>query len=184
MDIYETCLKNLELYLLETSKEKTKTLPLTQGYEAIVDFWVCIPGKWYVQKTKTRRTQYAVQKKPTEPEGRRPVRLLHHLVLEQTGIEIPENMVVDHINHSGLDNRLENLRIVTESENLANQPKYRNNTSGHKGVYQCKRSQKWIAVISFNKKRFYLGLFNSKNLAIEARKKGALKYYPETHYEE
>lgn len=41
---------------------------------------------------------------------------------------------VDHINHDGLDNRKENLRIVTNSQNGMNRRLTSANTSGYKGV--------------------------------------------------
>jgi HNH endonuclease len=49
----------------------------------------------------------------------------------------PKGLEIDHINHNGLDNRRENLRVVTKQQNAMNRndPK---NTSGYKGVYISK----------------------------------------------
>ena len=52
---------------------------------------------------------------------------------------------IDHINHLRADNRLKNLREVSQTENFRNQTKYTNNTSGVCGVVFNKRSGKWKA---------------------------------------
>lgn len=69
--------------------------------------------------------------------------LMHNLVLPAL-----DGMMVDHINQNKLDNRRDNLRLVTKSQNMQNQPKTRANTSGHKGVYYLKsgtRKNRWFA---------------------------------------
>lgn len=70
--------------------------------------------------------------------------------------EWPENEV-DHINGNKTDNRIENLRIATPSENRCNRGKQRNNTSGYKGVYFNKRSNSWYAEIRKSGIKKYLG---------------------------
>lgn len=77
----------------------------------------------------------------------------------------PTGTMVDHINGNGLDNRKENLRVVTNSQNLMNRGKNKNNTSGYKGVLWDKVRNKWIALIGFNNKNIYLGRFFTKNEA-------------------
>ena len=46
----------------------------------------------------------------------------------------PKGYMIDHINGNTLDNRKENLRICTNKQNIRNSGKYKNNTSGFKGV--------------------------------------------------
>ena len=62
---------------------------------------------------------------------------LHRLILSRIlGRELKVSEHVDHINHNGLDNRRENLRIATVSQNHANEGKRRGNySSKYKGVY-------------------------------------------------
>ncbi len=66
---------------------------------------------------------------------------------------------IDHINGNGLDNRRSNLRLATESQNMANRGKQRNNTSGFKGVHWSQKHGKWKAEICCNRHRQHLGLF-------------------------
>lgn len=66
--------------------------------------------------------------------------------------------VCDHINDNKLDNRLENLQIVTQRFNTCKtQGKY---SSKYKGVSFNKLSNKWIAYININRKKVHLGYFN------------------------
>lgn len=66
-------------------------------------------------------------------------------------------LVIDHINDNPLDNRLENLQIITQRENVSKtQGKY---SSKYKGVSFCNKSGKWVAMIFFNKNKKYLGSF-------------------------
>lgn len=93
--------------------------------------------------------------------------------------DCPDNMVVDHINHNPLDNRKCNLRICTQQENMMNQSINSKNTSGITGVVWNKQKNRWMAQIMCNKKNINLGLFNTKEEAIEARKQAELEYFGE-----
>lgn len=70
---------------------------------------------------------------------------------------------VDHINGNKLDNRIENLRAVSRSQNRMNAPKTRRNQSGCKNVYPQK--DKWGVALKVNKKPIYLGLYEDLELA-------------------
>jgi len=65
-------------------------------------------------------------------------------------------LVVDHINNNRFDNRILNLQVITQRENCSKDKKSK---SGFTGVSKIK--DKYSVVINSNKKRFYLGLFNS-----------------------
>ena len=91
----------------------------------------------------------------------------------------PENMVVDHINRNPLDNRICNLRICTQHENSMNQSIRCTNKSGATGVLWDKNRNKWRAYIIVNGKQIYLGRFNTKEEAIEARLQAEIEYFGE-----
>ena len=90
--------------------------------------------------------------------------------LYMTGVLLPPNIEVDHINHKPLDNRWVNLRAVTRSENSRNQSISTRNTSGVTGVYFNKRIGKWCAQMKFKRHVYHLGSFKLKEAAIKARK--------------
>lgn len=83
---------------------------------------------------------------------------------------------VDHINGQRDNNRLENLRLVSSSENSKNMGRSMKNKSGQTGVSWHKKSQKWSAYIWSNYKKKHLGLFSERNDAVKARKDAELKY--------
>jgi hypothetical protein len=89
---------------------------------------------------------------------------------------------IDHINGNTKDNRLENLRDVSNRENLRNQKIPKNNTSGTLGVSFDKRKQNYQASIKINGKRKHLGYFKNKEEAIAARAVANIKYnFHENH---
>jgi hypothetical protein len=78
-------------------------------------------------------------------------------------------LVVDHINSDKSDNRLENLRIVTNRENCSKERVLK--SSLPVGVDYKKDSKKFRALIQISGKRKYLGLFNTPEEASEAYQK-------------
>jgi HNH endonuclease len=88
---------------------------------------------------------------------------------------------IDHINGDKADNRIINLREATSAQGQANRPTPRSNTSGAKGVVRHK--DVWRAQIGVNSQTIYLGLFKSKEEAINVRKQAEEKYHGEFGYE-
>lgn len=86
---------------------------------------------------------------------------------------IPEGFFIDHINGNPLDNRLENLRLATNSQNQQNRPAPKNNTSGYRGVTWHKSANKWMARICYKRKRITIGLFDNAEDAYKAYKEKA-----------
>lgn len=86
---------------------------------------------------------------------------------------------VDHKDHDQLNNKKDNLRICTRSQNNANRSVSSRNTSGKKGVHLDQRRQKWQAKITVNGKIISLGQFYDLEEAAKAYNKAALKYYGE-----
>lgn len=73
--------------------------------------------------------------------------------------------IVDHRNRNSLDDRWENLRLATGSQNNHNSELHRNNKSGVKGVCWDKERQKWMAYIWINGKLKIIDRFDENNFA-------------------
>ena len=87
---------------------------------------------------------------------------IHQLVAIAFLNHTPEkyDFIVDHINNNKLDNRVENLQVITQRENTSKDR--RNKTSNYTGVYWYKPSNKWRANIYINGKSIHLGRFDSE----------------------
>jgi len=92
-------------------------------------------------------------------------------------MQTPENLVTDHIDGDGLNNKRSNLRICTYRQNFRNQKISKNNTTGIKGVVWNKQNKNWLARLTIDNKRIHLGSFKTKELAMQIRNKYAKKYY-------
>lgn len=84
----------------------------------------------------------------------------------------------DHVNRDTTDNRAENLREATPSQNMQNRGANKNNTSGHRGVSWRKDCSRWAATIMIDRKHHRLGLFVDLADAVAARKAAELLYHP------
>ena len=109
--------------------------------------------KWYAQRQdiKYKETYYAVSTVPINGKQFS----IHRLILKPR-----ENMQVDHINGNTLDNRKENLRIVTRRENARN--RHHKKSSKYTGVSWNTEKEKWVAAIFINNKQKFLGRFDDE----------------------
>ena len=97
--------------------------------------------------------------------------MFHRMVMNA-----PVEMEVDHINHNTLDNRRENLRVVSHIVNMANRGLQTNNKTGMNGVSFMKSNSRYYAQINVNGKRMYLGCYKTIEEAKEARLKAEKEY--------
>ncbi|MCL1955245.1 MAG: HNH endonuclease [Brevinematales bacterium] len=97
-------------------------------------------------------------------------KLLHRIIMNA-----PEDMEIDHKNLNKLDNRRQNLRVCSHSENMMNRGKQKNNSTGFKGVNLDKgrKRKRFRAKITANKKNYCLGSFKKPEAAAAAYAKAA-----------
>lgn len=96
---------------------------------------------------------------------------VHRVIWAMANYEVPEGYEIDHIDGDGLNNRIDNLRCVTRSDNFKNRRRATNNTSGIVGVRKRKGENKWTAQIKVQGKSIHLGTFASEGAAAAARKR-------------
>lgn len=96
------------------------------------------------------------------------------IMLPRIIMQAPIDKLVDHINHNRLDNRKENLRLCTRTEN--NQNKTGTNRLGYKGV-TLTRNYYYNAALRNNKRKVHIGNFATKELAALAYNRAAEKYF-------
>ena len=102
------------------------------------------------------------------------------IYMHQEVIQVPAGMVIDHINHDGMDNRRANVRAATYSQNLYHRKKRSGAMySKYKGVHWHKLHNKWAARITFEKKTIDLGYFLSEINAARAYDDAAKIYHGE-----
>lgn len=104
--------------------------------------------------------------------------LIHRFILDT-----PDDLLVDHRNHNTSDNRKSNLRIATRTQNNINVKLRTDSSSGVTGVNWNKESSQWVVRIGVNKKRIYLGQFDTLEEAIAIRKEAEEKYFGEWSYD-
>ena len=134
-----------------------RLIPLTRKKFAVVDiddYYRLSKYQWYA--TNSSNTSYAVRNVERK-------RVFMHRVI----MGAPDHLLVDHIDHDGLNNRKSNLRLCSPDENRYNILPRRRTSSKYKGVRWRKSMKKWTAVVQANKKAYNLGYFNDE---IEAAK--------------
>jgi hypothetical protein len=150
-----------------------KTIPLTQGKEALVsnkDYGYLQRWHWCAGRYRNGLF-YAVAH--DYRNGRRVTVYMHRLIARRKGIAL--RWKVDHVDQNGLNNQRRNLRAATTRQNRVNCRLSRNNTSGFRGVGHDGRRD-WRARIRVNNELIVLGRFRSRRRAAREYNKAALKY--------
>lgn len=130
-----------------------------EDYELIKDY------RWYLTSNN-----YAATRKTCGGE----LLLMHRIIMGNKN----KDKVIDHINGKTLDNRKKNLRVCEQCQNSYNSTKYKNNTSGFKGVSKDKKRNKWVAQTRKEKQKI-TSFWNTKEEAAEAYDIAALKLFGE-----
>lgn len=152
-------------------------IQLTKGRKTIVDAIdsdLC-EFKWHFHTDKwgCEYAQSTIYK-----EGKRKAVTIHRLIFEKiVGRSLSSREYVDHIDGDGLNNRRDNLRLSSNSQNRQNSKRPITNTSGYKGV--SVHGSRWCATITINGRNKKLGYFDTPSEAHEAYKKAAVEYFGE-----
>lgn len=105
--------------------------------------------------------------------------VLMHRVIAERSFDSLDKPMIDHINGDKLDNTRLNLRSCNSSQNNGN-AKVGINKSGFKGVYKTtNKSGKWMAIITHESTRKYLGSFSDKLDAAKAYNQAASEFFGE-----
>lgn len=149
-------------------------VPLTQGYEAIIDAADAAEiGRynWHVLRNPGKPT-YAMRTQMCD--GVKQTIRMHRVLLPTSkGIE------VDHRDGDGLNNRRSNLRPATSSQQNYNQAIRSDNKSGYRGVSWSRPNRKWVAHIQIDGKAKHLGYFRCPTSAAITYAKAAAQLHGE-----
>jgi hypothetical protein len=132
----------------------TRKIPLTRGKFALVDdtdYAFLTQWKWHCSAKG-----YAVRNQ-WNPDTRKTQTIFMHKLI----MNAPRGQIVDHINRDKLDNRRENLRFATRSQNARNRSSSRN---GYKGV-SPRDNGNYSASIDVDGQTFQLGTYADEETA-------------------
>ena len=101
----------------------------------------------------------------------------HRIIYTMINGEIPPDICIDHKDGDTLNNNIDNLRPATISENMQNRLEWVMLKSGVKGVY--KNKNRWASRIEKDGTSYYLGTFDTKELAFAAYQGAAIVLHGE-----
>lgn len=144
-----------------------KEVQLTKGKVALVDdedFELVSQYTWFADKKGTN-LYYAYNSVNSM--------YMHRLIMKTT-----DDLIVDHIDHNGLNNQKSNLRNCTYSQNLHHR-KFAPGITGYKGVTYNKRQNVYQAKMRYDGKYRHIGHFKTAIEAAEAYNKVATQWFGE-----
>lgn len=148
-----------------TPLQATFTIQLTQNQTALVDErdWRRLRKHRWQALRNHAKSFYAVRK-VLLPNGKQVVQYMHREIL---GLKYGDGLQVDHENHKSLDNRRDNLRIVTNRQNHENR---RRHSQYGVGVQKLKGTGRFMAHSQIDGRRRHIGTFSTVEDAARARK--------------
>jgi hypothetical protein len=154
--------------IIQPQDQSVRYIPLTMGKFAIVDAadyeWLN-QWNWCTFFDPKRNSYYAERRNGNKRQ------FMHRLIAGE------EHRHVDHKNNNGLDNRRDNVRGCTISQNFANRAPQKNNRSGYKGIYP--NGNNWGAKIKVNGENIYLGTRKTKEESARLYDTAAIRYFGE-----
>lgn len=153
-----------------------KEISLSCGLIAYVDgedYDRILAHNWWPFVDTGSGNTYVIRNGP-RPERKRI--WMHHEIMGTR----PGQVLWDHVNGNGLDNRRGNLRRATHQQNTFNSRKHGHQTSSqYKGVCWYTRQKNWHAQIGVNGRKIHIGYYANEIEAAKAYDKTALEHFGE-----
>jgi len=150
----------------------SKSRPATrEDLNHLQDFFTSQDGKLYAKKGYCNRVKAGQEVGCDNGQGylvvmcRYKLYMVHRVIYFLETGSWPKG-VVDHVNGNTLDNRIENLRDVSQGKNTRSYgPAHKDSTSNYRGVHWFKRDSRWQAQIYCKGKKHHLGYFDCEREA-------------------
>ncbi len=154
-------------------------IAIIEGYEVLLDdsdYDRVVTRKWYKNKSKEDHGLFYLDTSIKNENGKWKNVSLQRFIMNCTD---GKNVCVDHINGNTLDNRKQNLRVCSRTDNTRNMKLSKRNTTGYKGVAFYKRDSRWVARITVNRNRIHIGYYITPEEAAIAYDENAIRYFGE-----
>lgn len=165
---YERTIYDRNEYVDHNDEGYTECIMYNKNFEEVGRTLIDLDKKPYVEKYKIYMRATSNKKYAIISLGDGQKLLLHRFLLEIYDRDYSVDRCVDHKNGNSLDNRIDNLRICSQGDNMKNIKKGDNYVCGIKWLSE---SQKWEAVITHNYKTIHLGNYKEFEEAVYARLK-------------